>query len=164
MAEDLAPYEDDEMGEDDSEIPTREVVQHVVAKKTRKNRKAKAAIGNAAGALTSTGEAEGADAEVPETEVEAPEAVVDEVEPNGKRKRTATKKYNDFWRHVVNPIYCATCLAPTMQSSAPESAPAGAMAVRWGGPPHREHVAWSGCSPHQRRHARSAPGCASCRR
>ncbi|KAJ7815544.1 hypothetical protein B0H13DRAFT_2381017 [Mycena leptocephala] len=34
VAEDLEPYEDEEMGADNSEIPTREVVQHVVTKKT----------------------------------------------------------------------------------------------------------------------------------
>jgi hypothetical protein len=35
VAEDLEPHEDEEMGLDDSEIPTRGVLQHVVAKKTK---------------------------------------------------------------------------------------------------------------------------------
>ncbi|KAJ7121244.1 hypothetical protein C8R43DRAFT_959596 [Mycena crocata] len=48
VAEDQELQEDEGMREDDSEIPTREVVEHVVTKKTRKNRKIKAAKGNAA--------------------------------------------------------------------------------------------------------------------
>jgi hypothetical protein len=64
VAEDLEPYEDEEMGADDSEIPTREVVQHVVTKKTGKNRKVKADKGNAAVGLGSSGEAEDTDAEI----------------------------------------------------------------------------------------------------
>ncbi|KAJ7937725.1 hypothetical protein B0H13DRAFT_2302551 [Mycena leptocephala] len=42
VAEDLDPHEDEEMSADDSEIPTREVVHHVLTKKTAKNRKIKA--------------------------------------------------------------------------------------------------------------------------
>jgi hypothetical protein len=90
VSEDLEPYEDDEMGADGSEIPTREVVDHVVTKKTAKNRKAKANAG-----LVSSGEAEDADAEI---------AVIDEepdvVEGLGKRTRRANGKYSDFWRHA----------------------------------------------------------------
>jgi hypothetical protein len=34
VEEDLEVYEDEEMGADDTEIPTQEVIRHVVAKKT----------------------------------------------------------------------------------------------------------------------------------
>ncbi|KAF8155132.1 hypothetical protein K438DRAFT_1862950 [Mycena galopus ATCC 62051] len=78
------------MGADDSEIPTREVVQHVVAKKTGKNRAVK---GGSYAGLVSSGEAED-----PDVDLEANKA---EDEPVGKRKRRANTKYAaDFWRHT----------------------------------------------------------------
>ncbi|KAJ7926859.1 hypothetical protein B0H13DRAFT_2265774 [Mycena leptocephala] len=82
VIEDLEAHEDEEMGGDDSVIPTHEVVQHVVTKKTAKNCKVKAAKGNSAVGLGSSGEAEDADAEI---------ALADDVpdEPTGKRKRRA---------------------------------------------------------------------------
>ncbi|KAJ6602902.1 hypothetical protein B0H10DRAFT_1958045 [Mycena sp. CBHHK59/15] len=94
VAENLEAHQDEEMGEDDSEIPTQEVVQHVVTKKTTKNRKVKAAKGNSVVGLGSSGEAEDADANISEAEAE----VVDE--PAGKRKRRANARYADFWRHA----------------------------------------------------------------
>ncbi|KAJ7933696.1 hypothetical protein B0H13DRAFT_1855940 [Mycena leptocephala] len=63
VIEDLEEHEDEDMGEDDSEIPTHEV---------------KAAKGNSAVGLGSSGEAEDADADISEAE----ETVVDE--PTGK--------------------------------------------------------------------------------
>ncbi|KAJ6556738.1 hypothetical protein DFH09DRAFT_1084445 [Mycena vulgaris] len=97
VAEDLESHEDEEMGADDSEIPTREVIRHVVAKKTGKNRRVKtktAAVG-----LASSGEAEDADAEVAATDdmpigADVPAGV------SGKRIRRANLKYTDFWRHA----------------------------------------------------------------
>jgi hypothetical protein len=62
VAEDQELQEDEEMGHDDSVIPTREVVEHVVTKKTRRNRKVKAAKGDAAVGLGSCGDAEDVDA------------------------------------------------------------------------------------------------------
>lgn len=59
---DLQTYEDEEMGDDDSEVPTREVVVHVVTKKTRNNRRVKAEKG---GGLSTAGEAEAPEAEIP---------------------------------------------------------------------------------------------------
>jgi hypothetical protein len=94
VIEDLEAHKDEDMGGDDSEIPTHEVVQHVVTKKTAKNRKVKAAKGNSAVSLGSSGEAEDADADISEAE----ENVVDE--PTGKRKRRANALYADFWRHA----------------------------------------------------------------
>jgi hypothetical protein len=37
VSEDLGPHEDEEMGADNSEIPTREVVYHAITKKTGRN-------------------------------------------------------------------------------------------------------------------------------
>ncbi|KAJ7312709.1 hypothetical protein DFH08DRAFT_821873 [Mycena albidolilacea] len=90
VAEDVEAYEDEDMGGDDSEIPTQEVDQHVVTKKTAKNRKIKAAEGNFIVGLGSSGEAEDADADISEAE----EEVVDERE--GKRKRRATARYLSY--------------------------------------------------------------------
>jgi hypothetical protein len=70
----MEAHEDDEMGGDDSEIPTQEVVQHVVTKKTAKNCKIKAAKGNSIVRLGSSGEAEDANTDISEAE----EEVVDE--------------------------------------------------------------------------------------
>jgi hypothetical protein len=81
------------MGEDDSEIPTREVVHHVVTKKTAKNRKIK---GKGVVGLVSSGEAEDADAEVAAVEIIGEP----EKEGPGKRTRRANAKYTDFWRHA----------------------------------------------------------------
>ncbi|KAJ6548992.1 hypothetical protein B0H19DRAFT_1074777 [Mycena capillaripes] len=93
VVEDLESHEDEEMGAGDSEIPTREVVKHVVTKKTGKNRKVKAAEGTGAVGLGSSGEAEDAEAEI---------AVAgDDVgEPMGKRKRRPNAQYANFWRHA----------------------------------------------------------------
>ncbi|KAJ7744394.1 hypothetical protein B0H16DRAFT_1463270 [Mycena metata] len=91
VAEDLEAHEDEEMGGDDSEIPTHEVVQHVVTKKTAKNRRVKAVKGDSAQGLSSSGEAEDADAEIAEEAMD---------EPMGKRKRRANPRYADFWRHA----------------------------------------------------------------
>jgi hypothetical protein len=41
VEEDLEVHEDEEIGAHDAEIPTQEVIRHVVAKKTGKNRKVK---------------------------------------------------------------------------------------------------------------------------
>lgn len=90
VIEDLQAHEDEEMGGDDSEIPTHEVVQHVVTKKTAKNREVKTAKGNSTVGLGSSGEAEDADADIPD----AKENVVDE--PTGKRKRRANAQYAEF--------------------------------------------------------------------
>ncbi|KAJ7883609.1 hypothetical protein B0H13DRAFT_1890313 [Mycena leptocephala] len=92
VAEDQELQEDEEMGHDDSEIPTREVVEHVVTKKTRRNRKVKAAKGDAAVGLGSCGDAEDVDAEI---------VVADEGElATGKRKRRPNQNYVNFWRHA----------------------------------------------------------------
>jgi hypothetical protein len=81
------------MGDDDSEIPTHEVVQHVITKKTLRNRRVKAPKGNAGIGLTSSGEAEDADTEI---------AVADEnvVEATSKRKCHPNARYAEFWRHA----------------------------------------------------------------
>ncbi|KAJ7700515.1 hypothetical protein B0H16DRAFT_1749045 [Mycena metata] len=91
VAEDLEQHEDEEMGDDDSEIPTREVVEHVVTKKTRKNRVVKGAKGGATVGLGSAGDAEDAEAEI---------VVAEDGVETGKRKRRANPKYADFWRHT----------------------------------------------------------------
>lgn len=57
VLEDPAVHEDEELGDDDSEIPTHEVVQHVVTKKTAKNRTVKATKSKMAVGLRSSGEA-----------------------------------------------------------------------------------------------------------
>jgi hypothetical protein len=90
VAEDMEPYEDEEMGGDDSAIPTREVVQHVVTKKTAKNRKVTTA------GLVSSGMAEDADAEIA-----APDDTPGDVaEGSGKHKHRPTTRYGEFWRHA----------------------------------------------------------------
>ncbi|KAJ7358293.1 hypothetical protein DFH08DRAFT_802127 [Mycena albidolilacea] len=91
VAEDLEQHEDEEMGDDDSEIPTREVVEHVVTKKTRKNRVVMGAKGGATVGLGSAGDAEDAEAEI---------VVAEDGVETGKRKRRANPKYADFWRHT----------------------------------------------------------------
>jgi hypothetical protein len=93
VVEDIEAHEDEGMGADDSEIPTREVVQHVVTKKTGKNRKA------AAAGLISTGEAENADAHIAATEDMALAGAADG-EGSGKRKRRPNTRYEAFWRHA----------------------------------------------------------------
>ncbi|KAJ7158959.1 hypothetical protein C8R43DRAFT_994554 [Mycena crocata] len=93
VAEDQELQEDEEMGDDDSEIPTREVIEHVVTKKTSKNRKVKAAEGNASVGLGSSGAAEDADAEV----IAADEDAL----ATGKRKRRPNQQYVNFWRHAA---------------------------------------------------------------
>ncbi|KAK6987986.1 hypothetical protein R3P38DRAFT_2573190 [Favolaschia claudopus] len=84
VAEDIEPHEDEELGDDDSEIPTGEVVEHLVSKKTKPNRQVKGQDANAG--LRSSGEAKDADVEVEEVP--------------GKRKRRANTLYKGFWRHV----------------------------------------------------------------
>jgi hypothetical protein len=91
IPEDLEPHEDEELGGDDSVIATHEVVEHIVTKKTRKNRKVKVATDDATVGLGSSGEAEDIEAEI---------AVADEDEQMGKRKRRANPWYADFWRHA----------------------------------------------------------------
>jgi hypothetical protein len=84
MVEDTEQRDDDEeMGVDDSEIPTREVVEHVVAKKTRKNRKV-VDVG-----LVSSGTAEDVDADMTVG-----------AEASGKRVRVPNTRYSEFWRHA----------------------------------------------------------------
>ncbi|KAK6974495.1 hypothetical protein R3P38DRAFT_3378568 [Favolaschia claudopus] len=97
VAEDIEAHEDEEMGADDSEVPTREVVNHVITKTTRKNRKVRkdGAVG-----LVSSCEAEDIDAEVA-----APEASAGgdaEGEGSGKRRRRPNVRYAgpEFWRHA----------------------------------------------------------------
>jgi hypothetical protein len=93
VAEDLEPHDNEEMGEDDSEIPTREVVHHIVTKKTATNRKMK---GKGMVGLVSSGEAEDTDAEV------AAVKIVGEpkTEGSGKCTHRTNAKYTDFWRHA----------------------------------------------------------------
>ncbi|KAJ7936523.1 hypothetical protein B0H13DRAFT_2303561 [Mycena leptocephala] len=88
-----------DMGPDDSEIPTCEVVQHVATKKTTKNRKIKEIEGDAAVGLGSSGVAEDADAEL-DAEIPAPENDVGTAEPTGKRKRRPNARYANLWRHA----------------------------------------------------------------
>lgn len=91
VAEDLEPHEDEELGADDSEIATHEVVEHVVTKKTRRNRKVKVAKDSTTVGLGASGEAEDIEAEI---------TMAEEDEPTGKRKRRANPRYADFWRHA----------------------------------------------------------------
>jgi hypothetical protein len=86
VQEDLEPHEDEDMGADDSMIPTREVVEHVVANKTAKHRKI------AAAGLVAVGEAENDDAIEEQTE--------EDTEGLGKRKRRTNTRYAGFWRHA----------------------------------------------------------------
>jgi hypothetical protein len=90
VAEDLVPYDDEGMGDDDSEIPTHEVVQHVVTKRVRKGRQPKGKT--AVAGLVSTGDAEDVNAEI----------VVEDEPGQSKRKRRPNTKYAaaDFWRHA----------------------------------------------------------------
>jgi hypothetical protein len=84
VVEDTEQHDDDEeMGADDSEIPTREVVEHVVANKTGKNRKV-IDVG-----LVSSGAAEDADADMTVG-----------AEASGKRVRVPNTRYSEFWRHA----------------------------------------------------------------
>lgn len=81
---------------DDSEILIREVVHHVVTKRTLQNRKirVKGAVG-----LVSSGEAEDADAEVEETD-DTPAAADAKTEVWGKRTRRPNLLHTNFWRHA----------------------------------------------------------------
>jgi hypothetical protein len=99
VAEDLAPHEDEEMGDDDTEIPTREVIQHIVTNRVRKGRQQKAKTSTSGVGLVSTGDADDVDAEVLAEDVAPPK---DEPAVGGpsKRKHCPNTKYTDFWRHA----------------------------------------------------------------
>ncbi|KAF8151891.1 hypothetical protein K438DRAFT_1778709 [Mycena galopus ATCC 62051] len=85
-------------GNDDSEIPTREVVEHVITKCVRKGRQQKQA-GESVG-LVSSGDAKDVDAELPAENTSDEKAA-----PKGRGMRTRrpnTKYAGEFWRHTNN--------------------------------------------------------------
>ena len=96
VAEDQELHEDEHMGGDDSEIPTREVIQHVVTKKAGKNRKVKS---DGTVGLVSSGVAEDADAEVAGTDDVPADANVS-AEGSSKRVRRPNVRYAEFWKHA----------------------------------------------------------------
>jgi hypothetical protein len=87
------------MGADDAESPTQEVIRHVVAKKTGKNRQVKPAKDSGSVGLVSSAQAEDIDAEVAAVEDIAGDGET-ELEQSGKRMRRANVRYAEFWRHA----------------------------------------------------------------
>lgn len=99
VQEDLEVHDDEEMGADGAEIPTQEVIRHIVAKKTGKNRKVKSAKDSGRVGLVSSAQAEDIDVEVAAVEGTAGDGEI-ELEQSGKRMRRANVRYADFWRHA----------------------------------------------------------------
>jgi hypothetical protein len=99
VAEDLEPYKDEEMGDDDAEIPTCEVIQHIITNRVCKGRQQKAKTGTSGVGLVSTGDVEDVDTEILAEDVAPPE---DELAADGpsRRKHCPNAKYADFWRHA----------------------------------------------------------------
>ncbi|KAJ7648154.1 hypothetical protein B0H17DRAFT_1103343 [Mycena rosella] len=93
VSEDQELHEDEEMGFDDSEIPTREVIQHVVTKKAAKNRKVKS---DGTVGLVSSGVAEDVDAEVAGTD-DVPANANVSAEGSSKRVRCPNMRYTEFF-------------------------------------------------------------------
>ncbi|KAJ7315138.1 hypothetical protein DFH08DRAFT_972174 [Mycena albidolilacea] len=98
VVEESDMHDDEELGLDDSEIPTREVILHVTSKTTMKSRVVK---------LESTGEglSTSETAEDPDAEPQGVDAnlVTPPEEPQlgrGKRVRRPNAMYAKFWRHA----------------------------------------------------------------
>jgi hypothetical protein len=98
VPEDLECHKDEDMGNDDSEIPTHEVVEHVITKRVCKGRQQKQAGGSIG--LVSSGDTEDVDTEMPAEDTSDEEAA-----PKGRGRHTRrpnTKYAGEFWHHTNN--------------------------------------------------------------
>ncbi|KAJ6533335.1 hypothetical protein DFH09DRAFT_1092565 [Mycena vulgaris] len=95
VLEDLERHEDEEMGNDNSKIPTREVFEYVITKRVHKGHQQKQAGGSVG--LVSSGDTEDVDTELPAEDTSDEEAA-----PKGRGMRTRrpnTKYAGEFGRH-----------------------------------------------------------------